>query len=83
MHFVFRSQQFNKAMMTSEWPVIYKIKAGQRGYEGINLQRSRRQPPGFEFGGRQMLQRVRSYMEMNPPPLPPIEVIMLLNFFGH
>ena len=50
-----------------------------KGIEGLSIKRAPRRQPGFEFGGRQMLERIANFMRINPPPLPPIEVIM---FFG-
>ena len=56
------------------WRVASKATRRLRGYLGIKLQRTRREPPGFEFGGRIMLEMVGRYMALNPPPVPPIEV---------
>ena len=62
------------------WDDVRKTKrGGQRGYEGLSIKRDPRRQPGFEFGGRQMLESIANFMRINPPPLPPIEVIM---FFG-
>ena len=56
-------------------------RGGQRGYEGLSIKRAPRRQPGFEFGGRQMLESIANFMRINPPPLPPIKVILF--FFWH
>lgn len=47
---------------------------GQRGYTGVKCKRARRCHPGYDFGGRLMVENVERFMELNPPPVPPIEV---------
>jgi len=75
----FDRQQFKKAILLHSqqkgWAVQYKFTGSQRGYLGLGLQRARRQPPGFEFGGQMMLAAVDGYMALSPPPVPPIEVM--------
>ena len=63
-----------KHAITKGWRVASKSTRRLRGYLGIKLQRTRREPLGFEFGGRNMLETVRRYMALNPRPVPPIEV---------
>ena len=55
-------------------------RGGQRGYKGLSIKRAPRRQPSFEFAGRQMLERIANFMRINPPPLPPIKVILF--FFG-
>ena len=71
-------QQFNKVILGLGWDDVRKTKrGGQRGYEGLSIKRAPRRQPGFEFGGRQMLESIANFMRINPPPLPLIEVIMI------
>ena len=48
-----------------------------RGYTGVKLRRAGRSRPGYQFGGRDTVQRVHNYISANPPPVPPIEVSFL------
>ena len=52
-------QQFNRVILGLGWDDVRKTKrGGQRGYEGLSIKRAPRRQPGFEFGGRQMLERI-------------------------
>lgn len=77
-------QQFRKAIvrhgLQERWPLRPDVKNGQRGYIGVKLRRPRRTPPGYEFGGQQMIETVERFMTLNPQPLPPIEVALNVLF---
>ena len=70
-------QQPNKVILGLGWDDVRKTRrGGQRGYEGLSIKRAPRRQPSFEFAGRHMLERIANFMRINPPPLPPIKVIL-------
>lgn len=68
----YTQQQFKKAILHHGWQVDWRVRGGQRGFQGIKIVRPSR-APRFQLDGPGTARAIQNFIA-NPPTHPPIEV---------